>query len=230
MVDAVASPDVLPGFVAQYSLSFDPMNLDDWSAFAGIELPARLENAIGKRKFEFLAGRHCAAEAMRGLLRTPSAPAVGIAPDRSPQWPAGIVGSITHCAGFASAAVARQDDAQGLGIDSEIVMDEKRAGRIGHMVADEQELARLEEATHIAAPLLLTVVFSAKEALYKCLYPSVGRYFGFPAARIVAIDARRQRFEATLQIALGAALPAGTSVRGRYVIESGRVHTGIFIP
>ena len=35
---------------------------------------------------------------------------------------------------------------------------------------------------------LLTLVFSAKESLFKCLYPRVQEFFGFAAARVIALD------------------------------------------
>ncbi len=39
--------------------------------------------------------------------------------DRVPQWPAGVVGSMTHCEGYRAAAVARSDELTGIGIDAE---------------------------------------------------------------------------------------------------------------
>jgi enterobactin synthetase component D len=230
MAVAAPSPDVFSGSVAQHSVSFDPANLDDGNVFPGIELPARLAKAVRKRKYEYLAGRHCAAEAMRALLPAAPVSAVGLASDRSPQWPPGVVGSITHCTGFASAAVTRVDDAQAIGIDSEHIMSEERAARVVRMVADDRELAELQESTQVPLPHLITLVFSAKEALFKCLYPAVGRHFGFNAARMTAIDVQRGCFEITLTTTLGDDLPAGKSVPGRYMIDAGRVHTGILIP
>jgi enterobactin synthetase component D len=230
MVVAAPNPGVFSGFVAQHSVSFDPASLGDENSFPGIELPARLAKAVRKRKYEFLAGRHCAAEAMRALLPAAPVPAVGLASDRSPQWPPGIVGSITHCTGFASAAVTRVHDAQAIGIDSEDIMSEARAARIVRMVADDRELAELKGSMHISLPHLITLLFSAKEALFKCLYPAVGRHFGFNAARMTAIDVQRGCFEITLTTTLGDDLPAGKSVPGRYTTDAGRVHTGILIP
>src|SRR5690242_8343874 len=67
-----------------------------------------LGRAAPERQLEFRAGRHCARLAM-GLLG--AAGPVLRAPDRSPVWPSGIVGSIAHTRtrnrGFCGAAVAR---------------------------------------------------------------------------------------------------------------------------
>jgi 4'-phosphopantetheinyl transferase EntD len=46
-----------------------------------------------------------------------------MAGDRTPVWPDGVVGSITHTGDFAAAAVAWAADIAGLGIDSEQVID-----------------------------------------------------------------------------------------------------------
>ncbi|SUI55146.1 Uncharacterised protein [Serratia marcescens] len=41
---------------------------------------------------------------------------------------------------------------------------------------------------------LLTLTFSAKESLFKALYPQVRCYFDFLDARMVAVDTQRQTF------------------------------------
>ncbi|MFF4689931.1 hypothetical protein [Streptomyces sp. NPDC001307] len=38
---------------------------------------------------------------------------------RAPRWPEGIVGSMTHCAGYHAAAVARGRSVAALGVDGE---------------------------------------------------------------------------------------------------------------
>ncbi len=37
----------------------------------------------------------------------------------APRWPAGVVGSMTHCAGYRAAVVARADEVTSLGVDAE---------------------------------------------------------------------------------------------------------------
>ena len=69
---------------------------------------ALLARAVQKRRREFATGRHCARSAL-GALGVGPAP---ILPGQAgaPQWPSGIVGSITHCAGYRAAAVARASE------------------------------------------------------------------------------------------------------------------------
>ena len=64
---------------------------------------AGITSAVPSRRAEFVAGRTLARVAMRRLGLPPQALPVG--PDRAPLWPANIVGSITHAAGYCAVAV-----------------------------------------------------------------------------------------------------------------------------
>ena len=77
-----------------------------------------------------------------------------------PQWPAGVVGSITHCAGLVAAAVGWSADWWALGIDAEpaVALDDDVRDAVTTPV----------ERAGPADPLDATVVFCAKEAFYKC--------------------------------------------------------------
>src|ERR671914_1172478 len=78
---------------------------------------AAVAGAGAERRREFGTVRYCARKALRQL----GVPAVPILPDvdRAPRWPVGVVGSMTHCAGYRAAAVARSGELCGLGIDAE---------------------------------------------------------------------------------------------------------------
>jgi 4'-phosphopantetheinyl transferase EntD len=78
---------------------------------------AAVARAVAKRRSEFTTVRHCARTALAGL-GLPAGPIVP-GPRGAPQWPAGIVGSMTHCAGYRAAAVARSREVATLGIDAE---------------------------------------------------------------------------------------------------------------
>lgn len=142
------------------------------------ELPAETERYAEKRREEFLLGRWVAKSALAelgvevGVLR--------IAAERAPRWPAGFVGSITHCTGYAGAAVAKVGTLRGVGIDAQPIAASKSREALKRTATD-AEIALLGIADDMAAR---TVAFSAKEALYKALAPTVGAYFGFEAARI----------------------------------------------
>jgi len=78
-----------------------------------------LGRAVPKRIQEFAAGRLCARRALAEFgftdypLRSNS--------DRRPQWPAPVIGSITHIAGMCGAVVAKQRQFRAIGLDMEIV-------------------------------------------------------------------------------------------------------------
>ena len=74
------------------------------------ELIAR---AVDKRRREFRTVRHCARQALR-QLGLPPAPVLR-GERGEPRWPAGVVGSMTHCAGYRAAAVAHSCDFSALG-------------------------------------------------------------------------------------------------------------------
>src|SRR5260370_12098794 len=83
-------------------------------------LPQALRYATQKRQREFLAGRWCAEEALQCLGA--GSTHVAMAEDRTPIWPDGVVGSITHTDDFAAAAVAWAADIAWVGIDSEQII------------------------------------------------------------------------------------------------------------
>src|SRR5690242_4153856 len=65
---------------------------------------AQIQGAVEARRREFATGRHCARQAL-AALGVPATPLLS-GGHREPLWPAGVVGSITHCTGYRAAAVA----------------------------------------------------------------------------------------------------------------------------
>jgi enterobactin synthetase component D len=217
--------EVFPSFVSCESVRFAQA---DEARFSGIELPARLERAVPKRRLEFLAGRHCARAALRRLAPELSEGSVAIGVDRAPVWPMDVVGAITHAEGFAAAAVARAADAAGIGLDSERVLSAAAMDAVSAQAATRQEMLALAGA-RLGEAVLLTVVFSAKESLFKCLYRLVGRYFDFHDAAIVDVSEGDGTFVAELRTELGG-FASGTRLGGRFAVVDGLVHTGITLP
>ena len=151
--------------------------------------------AVESRRREFAAGRACAAEAIKAL-GLPVQP-IGTAPDRSPVWPEGVVGSISHSRSIAGATVAlRSSGIRAIGLDIEelLPLDEELYPEI----CVEEERAWL--ATHPSSErgLLAKAIFCAKEAAYKCQYPLSRRILEFAALR-VELDLPQHRFLAYFQ-------------------------------
>ena len=119
-----------------------------------------------KRRAEFSAGRACARRALRELGSAEVA--IDVNADRTPCWPAAIVGSITHTTGFCGAVVAHARAFAGIGVDAEFV------GRVTPdlyaRIMTDDELAALAACEESLRARFATLVFSAKEAFYKCEY------------------------------------------------------------
>jgi 4'-phosphopantetheinyl transferase EntD len=142
---------------------------------------AIVRTASLQRRAEFTAGRLCARTAL-ARLGLPGAPVLaGRAGE--PRWPAGVTGSITHCAGYRACAVARAADVAAIGIDAE-----PDAGLPAGLI---QSLAVSAERSWIArqaaaAPTVCwdRLLFSAKEAVAKLWYPLTGQWLEFRHAAI----------------------------------------------
>ena len=87
----------------------------DWQPDLWPEETAYVANAVEKRRREFACGRHFVRSCLRALGR-PDEP-LPVRADRSPRWPDGLVGSITHTDTYCAAAVARADDVDSIGIE-----------------------------------------------------------------------------------------------------------------
>jgi 4'-phosphopantetheinyl transferase EntD len=190
------------------------------------EEEAVVAQAVAERRSEFATSRHCARTALRRLGVTPAPILPGAC--GAPRWPAGIVGSITHCAGYRAVAVAHSRDVVTIGIDAE-PHDPLPDGVLDAIALDSERamLGCLADAsTGVCWDRLL---FSAKESVYKAWYPLTARWLDFAAAE-VAIDSAAQRFVAKLQVPDPVA--AGRrwqEFNGRYVIRHGLVVTAISV-
>ena len=231
MPTPVSSPSLFPPFVAQASVSFDPDEPGDLAThFPDQPLPESLKSAVRKRQMEFLAGRHCARRAIGACAPDHAGAPIPIGPGREPVWPAPVVGSITHVRGFASAAVARRSDASGIGLDVELIMTDALALDVLASIATPAELAAIVGATGWSTARALTVVFSAKETIFKCLHAHVGRYFDFLDASIDELDPASGTFQGHLVVTLTPGLPGGHRLEGRFQQDEHRVVTAMLLP
>jgi enterobactin synthetase component D len=179
-------------------LAFEPDGFDaDWFGAAAIACPPTIARSVRKRQAAFFFGRLAARHALAALGAVDLA--VGIGQAREPLWPTGVVGSISHSGPFAAAAVAPDTQCRGIGIDIEAVIgDETRAALLAAAV-DADELTILQrQPAGVDLNTWLTLVFSAKESLFKGMYPRVGRWFDFSAARLQLCDPVDRRLDFAL--------------------------------
>jgi 4'-phosphopantetheinyl transferase EntD len=185
------------------------------------EEAALVEGAVAARRAEFATTRWCAHQALRRIGAPDGAILRG--PKREPLWPAGFVGSLTHCAGYRAAAAARAADMLAIGIDAE-----PHAAIRDRVV---ERVLRGEERAWVArAPAGIhweRLIFSAKESVYKAWFPLTRAWLDFPDATI-AIDASAGTFAARLLVAPPRGVPG--EFHGRYLIEDGLVLTAIAVP
>lgn len=183
---------------------------------------AALGPVARRRLHEFTVARSCGRRALArlGLPITP----ILRGPHREPVWPPGVVGSITHRAGYHAAAVARRARIATIGIDAEV--HERLPAGVLDLVTLPQERERLE-----ALPRMDVhwdrVLFSAKESVYKAWFPITGRWLGFEDT-LVVLEPRRATFEARFLV--DGPILDGRSVRGfrgRYLVQGQRVLTAI---
>ncbi|HEY0717582.1 MAG TPA: 4'-phosphopantetheinyl transferase superfamily protein [Streptosporangiaceae bacterium] len=179
-----------------------------------------IANAVGKRRREFATARACARAALARLGLPPTPILRG---ERgAPQWPPGVVGSITHCAGYRACAVARRQDVVTVGVDAE--PHGPLPDRVLTAVASDAEQTRLAELS-VAVPDVHwdRLLFSAKESVYKAWYPLTGRWLGFDDA---AVDfSESGQFSA--RILLADAPIDGFS--GRWLVAGGLLVTAIAV-
>lgn len=174
-------------------------------------------NAVAKRRNEFAAGRAAAHQAMAqlGLQVHP----IRVGENRAPIWPAGLVGSITHTRSCAMAVVAHAGAIRGLGIDVE--EDKPLADDLWPAICSPQEQSWLRRQANPGQ--MAKVIFSAKEAAYKCQFSVSARYYGFDGMEL-DIDLERQRFSARF-CADQPPFHCGDCITGGFAIGAGLIVT-----
>lgn len=186
------------------------------------EEAAGLGRAVEKRRREFAAGRTCARRALACLGIAEAALPIG--PDRLPAWPPGIVGSITHCAGYRGVAVARRGAIAGLGLDAEVGMELEPS--LVPFVCLPGEIEALRALSGLTPGQGAKLVFSAKESAYKCYFPLVHHFLEFHDVEIVLEPASPRAGSFTARVLRGPPAPA-SCLRGRFVRDEARVYTGV---
>lgn len=161
------------------------------------EEEASLGEAAERRRREFANGRLCS----RGAMAKLGVAHVAIPRGRrgEPLWPPGIVGSITHCAGYCAATAGRAGDFATFGIDAE--PDRPLGSELLGLIADANESDQLRELAR-ARPRGLSwdkLLFCAKEAAYKAWFPLTNRWLGFEDVAIT-IDPVSETFAARLLV------------------------------
>ncbi|XZE36672.1 4'-phosphopantetheinyl transferase family protein [Pirellulaceae bacterium SH501] len=161
--------DLLPEMIElaeSYDTSLEPELFD--------EERQAIVDAVASRRKEFSVGRDCAR---RALLRLGVKPVpIPIGPERSPLWPRGFVGSITHCQGYCCAIVARSEQFSFVGIDAERLDWSHEMVPSDFLCPSELDWIASRPTNDLPWGIIF---FSLKEALYKAWYPAHRCYLDF---------------------------------------------------
>lgn len=152
----------------------------------GFTLHPLEEQALGeavspKRRKDFTLGRAAARKALE-QVGFPVVSPVLRGEHREPLWPVGIVGSIAHGGGYGVAVAAWQQDVPALGVDIQQV-EERYTDELISRFADPDEFdwVRCDPAHRTERAVRL---FSAKESVFKALYPLRRVWFAFDVAHL----------------------------------------------
>jgi 4'-phosphopantetheinyl transferase EntD len=145
------------------------------------EEEAVIARAVDKRRREFTTVRACARRALAALGHPPAPLVPG---ERgAPRWPAGIVGSMTHCDGYRGCVLARATDFASIGIDAEPNLP--LPDGVERLISLPRERTHLAElAGRSPAVCWDRLLFCAKESVYKAWSPIVGTWLDFEAAQV----------------------------------------------
>lgn len=184
--------------------------------YSQIIYPETVSKHHPKRKEEFLLGRLCASLAHLKLKGEPLNE-LPIGNKREPLFPKSIVGSISHTKDWVGAVVSDSSQLLGVGLDFES-MGRAKSELTRYITTDED----ISSLTGLTNEELLTLIFSAKESLYKALYPSVKVFFGLDAAAVTKIDLASNTFTIQLLTEISSKFgPSGRSTfTGRFCCDS----------
>jgi 4'-phosphopantetheinyl transferase EntD len=198
------------------------------------EEAASVANAVPKRMQEFAAGRLCARRALKefGITDFP----VRVAHDRQPVWPRALTGSITHTAGLCAAVVTERTRMMALGVDTEVAGAAKP--ELWSMICAPAEMVWLDTLPRADQAAAVTLIFSAKEAFYKCQYPMAGEWLNFHDLCIAPLEWGEPQgnfaVQATRPIAFfnrrAASLLAAPAIECSYRFHDGFVSAGVCLP
>ncbi|QHA10055.1 4'-phosphopantetheinyl transferase superfamily protein [Streptomyces broussonetiae] len=203
-----------------------------WDTPLFAEEEALVERAVAKRRREFAAVRGCARRAME-KLGVPAQPVVS-GERGAPVWPAGLIGSMTHCDGYGAAALVRAGELASLGIDAEPHGPlPEGVGDSVFLPAEAERLARL--AAQRPAVHWDRILFSAKESVYKAWFPLTRKWLDFSEADITLHTDPEGAAHGTLhaELLVPGPLVAGRRLQafdGRWAVRDALVATAVVVP
>ena len=183
-----------------------------------------INKAVKKRKREFIAGRVCAKMALKQLGITQFPLLVG--KSREPLWPSNVVGSLSHCDDYCGVAIALNTHLKGVGLDIEHNTPLEKD--IIDTICTPSEQSWIRNNQPLQGSNWPKIMFSAKESVYKCLFPIFRIYIGFLDVEI-RIKPETMQFSALLGKKRLPQYAAHPPLTGHIVYNSQHIFTGVAI-
>ncbi|WP_417552112.1 4'-phosphopantetheinyl transferase family protein [Marinomonas fungiae] len=177
-----------------------PLVISHWSSaelngavrqqLMGNYLPTDFYTWRSARQTSFLAGRAAVMQWQDKFAKTSFIVPKG--QDGSPQWPAGWLGSISHCSDEAIAVLYCQCeqshpvDLKGLGVDLENLAQANQLVMSADLLGTASEHLLFQNLGFEQNEALLAI-FSIKESIYKAIYPALQRFVDFLEVEIVML-------------------------------------------
>lgn len=177
---------------------------------------AKIENANHKRQAEFISGRLLASLATgepNFLIRNS---------DGSPRWPEGFSGSITHNKNYVF--LITSDASRRLGIDLEYFISDISYQAIMNRLITTDEKKWINSLPKKKRKPIVTLIFSAKEALFKSISPDISIKSNFLAFSVIS-KPKKNSLEIYINQDLSKTLPKGMSFKINYTWLTNKVLT-----
>lgn len=181
----------------------------------------RITKAVSKRRNEFSTGRYCARQAIQQVRPDYQPSEILSGEKREPIWPDGLKGSITHSDQCCVAVVSDDSKIRSLGVDVEARGELNQD--ISSTVCVPAEIERMQDYSNPGD--YVRMIFSAKESIYKALFPIYRCWIGFSEAE-VRLDLAAGRFSAVMAPKLG----VNGILQGRIWLLESYVFTALEIP
>lgn len=183
---------------ANPSISFCLCSISDLDGFElhPLEAAALGEAVSEKRKLDFRLGRAAARQALREAGFPVVSPILR-GEHREPLWPVGIIGSIAHCTDYGVAAAAWQQHVPAIGVDIQR-LEERYTDELIARFADPDEFEWVRSDPGLRTERAVKL-FSAKESVFKALYPLRRVWFAFDVAHLTPVDGE-QAFRADVRL------------------------------
>jgi len=203
---------------------------------------AQIGDVCEKRYTEFAAGRSQSRQLIAVL--TGVAETLPIGEYRQPIWPKGIIGSISHSDDYCAVAVTRRAIVTGVGIDVEpfepldpevadVVLTKSEHAAISALdvqaVSQGQALADQAANSSLAGAKAHKLIFSIKEAIYKCCYPQVRAFIDFKQCEVI-LDPQTSSYHAVINCENSDKQSVNLAVTGKWKIEAGHIFASAEFP